>query len=251
MALNFGGIGNINITSKKALRPWGIYKVKLTETEEKSGQGKKDPTSTWKALVLHFEGEEGTYQESIFYPKEGDDQRREVENTDSKGNKYTTVLPSSLDQLQCKMVHFIGVVGGKEAYETFAEKGAKLDCDSVMKLFKIILDKYVVGKEFYLKLTGRKEKKDGKETGNVYAMIPNIAAVNRTTQIAYCKENFASVAPEVLGFSTWEIGQKHEYEARKPTVMKEASTSAVAELVDSSKDKEVSEEDFDAMLNNL
>ena len=56
MNLNFGGLGDINPTSKKGLRPYGIYLVQLKSIEVKEGQGKQDPTTTWKSLVLHFEG---------------------------------------------------------------------------------------------------------------------------------------------------------------------------------------------------
>ena len=39
MNLNFGGLGDINPTSKKGLRPYGIYLVQLKSVEVKEGQG--------------------------------------------------------------------------------------------------------------------------------------------------------------------------------------------------------------------
>ena len=83
MNLNFGGLGDINPTSKKGLRPYGIYLVQLKSVETKEGKGKQDPDTTWKSLVLHFEGEQGTYQESLFYPNENSAKRYEGKRTHS------------------------------------------------------------------------------------------------------------------------------------------------------------------------
>ena len=197
MNLNFGGLGDINPTSKKGLRPYGIYPVQLKSVEVKEGQGKQDPTTTWKSLVLHFEGEQGTYQESLFYPNENSAKRYEGKRKDSKGVEFPYVLPSAFEQLKGFMLHIITVVGGDKAKELFVTKApACKSTDQFMQLFQAVLTKYCMNKNFYLKLSGRKEKKKDekgvmKETGNVFAKIPDIGAISSDGQF-YIRDNLAS-----------------------------------------------------------
>lgn len=254
MSLNFGGLGDINATSKKGLRPYGIYLVQLKNIENKEGQGKKDPTTTWKSLVLHFEGADGTYQESLFYPNETANKRVEGVRKDSNGNEFKYQLPSQFEQLKSFMLHFIAIVGGDKAKEVFVTKApACKDVDQFMQLFQTVITKYCMKKDFYLKVTGRKEKKKNtqgayEETGNVFACIPSIGAINSDGQL-YIRDNFASMEEGKLSFSTYEIKQQQDMNQRKPTTL--AADSEEAKSIDSTEGKEVQDEDFDAMLADL
>lgn len=253
MNLNFGGLGDINPTSKKGLRPYGIYLVQLKSVEVKEGKGKQDPDTTWKSLVLHFEGEQGTYQESLFYPNENSAKRYEGKRKDSKGVEFPYVLPSTFEQLKGFMLHIITVVGGDKAKELFVTKApACKSTDQFMQLFQAVLTKYCMKKDFYLKLSGRKEKKKDekgvmKETGNVFAKIPDIGAINSDGQF-YIRDNFASLEEDKLSFSSYEIKQKEDMEKRKPTAPVPAADSEEAKSIDSTEGKEAQDEDFDAML---
>lgn len=256
MSLNFGGLGDINPTSKKGLRPYGIYLVQLKSVEVKEGQGKQDPTSTWKSLVLHFEGEKGTYQEALFYPNENSTKRYEGKRKDSKGVEFPYVLPSAFEQLKGFMLHIIAVVGGDKAKEQFVTKApACKNTDQFMQLFQAILTKYCMNKNFYLKLSGRKEKKKDekgvtKETGNIFASIPDIGAINSDGQF-YIRDNFASLEEDKLSFSTYEMKLKQSMAERKPTTPVPAADSEEAKSIDSTEGKEAQDEDFDAMLADM
>lgn len=58
------------------------------------------------------------------------------------------------------MLHIITVVGGDKAKELFITKAPTCkSTDQFMQLFQAVLTKYCMNKNFYLKLTGRKEKK--------------------------------------------------------------------------------------------
>lgn len=253
MSLNFGGLGDINATSKTGLRPYGIYLVQLKSIENKEGQGKKDPTTTWKSIVLYFEGEKGTYQESLFYPNESSNKRVEGVRKDSNGNEFKYQLPSQFEQLKSFMLHFIAVVGGDKAKEAFVTKApACKSIDQFMQLFQAVITKYCMKKDFYLKITGRKEKKKNaqgvyEETGNVFACIPSIGAINRDGQL-YIHDNFASMEEGKLSFNTYEIRQQQDMNQRKPTTPVAAADSEEAKSIDSTEGKEVQDEDFDAML---
>ncbi len=256
MELNFGGLGEINATSKKGLRPYGIYLVQLKSVETKEGNGKKDPTSTWKSLVLHFEGQDGTYQESLFYPNSDSAKRFEGTRKDKNGNDFPYTLPSAFEQLKGFMLHFIAVVGGDKAKELFVTKApACKSTDQFMVLFQTIITKYCMKKDFYLKLVGRKERKKNaqgitEETGNVFARIPDIGAINTDGQF-YIRDNFASMEEGKLSFSSYEIGLKQDMDKRKPTAPVAAADSEEAKSIDSTEGKEAQDEDFDAMLANM
>lgn len=256
MSLNFGGLGDFNPTSKKGLRPYGIYLVQLKSVEAKEGQGKKDPTTTWKSLVLHFEGEDGTYSESLFYPNESSTKRYEGKNKDSKGEEFPYVLPSAFEQLKGFMLHIITVVGGNKAKELFVTKApACKSTDQFMQLFQVVLTKYCMNKNFYLKLCGRNEKKKDdkgimKETGVVFAKIPDIGAINSDGQF-YIRDNFASLEEGKLSFSSNEIKHKENMDKRKPTAPMPAADSEEAKSIDSTEGKEAQDEDFEAMLEGM
>ena len=253
MSLNFGGLGDINATSKTGLCPYGIYLVQLKSIENKEGQGKKDPTTTWKSIVLYFEGEKGTYQESLFYPNESSNKRVEGVRKDSNGNEFKYQLPSQFEQLKSFMLHFIAVVGGDKAKEAFVTKApACKSIDQFMQLFQAVITKYCMKKDFYLKITGRKEKKKNaqgvyEETGKVFACIPSIGAINSDGQL-YIHDNFASMEEGKLSFNTYEIRQQQDMNQRKPTTPVAAADSEEAKSIDSTEGKEVQDEDFDAML---
>lgn len=89
-----------------------------------------------------------------------------------------------------------------------------------------------------------------KETGNVFAKIPDIGAINSDGQF-YIRDNFASLEEDKLSFSSYEIKQKEDMEKRKPTTPVPAADSEEAKSIDSTEGKEAQDEDFDAMLADM
>ena len=85
---NFGSLATTQATSnvQQRLKPWDIYPVKFTGARIETITGKKDPSQTYTILKVRFDGEDGFYEESIFYPKAGDDIRPEYTSKD--GHKY-------------------------------------------------------------------------------------------------------------------------------------------------------------------
>lgn len=69
---NFGSLATTQATSnvQQRLKPWNIYDVKFSGARIETIQGKKDPTQTYTILKVRFDGADGYYEESIFYPKE-------------------------------------------------------------------------------------------------------------------------------------------------------------------------------------
>lgn len=249
MEMNFGGLEEVSAVVKRSLRPYTINKVQLKSIEHKEGQQKKDPTQKWQSLVLHFEGEDGSFSDSKFYPTDASSKRFENTYKDKDGNEFKVESPSSFEQLKVYMLHLITVVGGDAAKDAFITNSAKCkDTDQFMKVFQAVVNKYCLNKDFYLKLTGRAEVVDGKETGRYFPTIPNIGALNRESGKLYIKSNFASIQDGVLAFTNYEMNKKAEMDKRKPTEMPAVSeeTKSIDTVTEENKAEEA---DFDAILN--
>lgn len=215
---NFGSLATTQATSnvQQRLKPWGIYPVKFAGARKETIQGKKDPSATYEILKVRFDGEDGYYEESIFYPKDGDDQRPTYTSKD--GHEYQGA--SSFDRTMTFIAQVAEVLN-PEGFKKMQEASSKFKSfDDVVKAFITITDK-VKGKETKLKLVGRTQN------GNVVAALPKFVAVNKNGEKFTC-DNFLG---DKLFFSAYEETKKAEYLNAKPTEMSN-SDSAMATNVD-------------------
>ena len=177
---------------------------------------KKAPSATYEILKVRFDGEDGYYEESIFYPKDGDDQRPTYTSKD--GHEYQGA--SSFDRTMTFIAQVAEVLN-PEGFKKMQEASSKFKSfDDVVKAFITITDK-VKGKETHLKLVGRTQN------GNVVAALPKFVAVNKNGEKFTC-DNFLG---DKLFFSAYEETKKAEYLNAKPTEMSN-SDSAMATNVD-------------------
>ena len=215
---NFGSLATTQATSnvQQRLKPWGIYPVKFAGARKETIQGKKDPSATYEILKVRFDGEDGYYEESIFYPKDGDDQRPTYTSKD--GHEYQGA--SSFDRTMTFIAQVAEVLN-PEGFKKMQEASSKFKSfDDVVKAFITITDK-VKGKETKLKLVGRTQN------GNVVAALPKFVAVNKNGEKFTC-DNFIG---DKLFFSAYEETKKAEYLNAKPTEMSN-SDSTMATNVD-------------------
>lgn len=215
---NFGSLATTQATSnvQQRLKPWGIYPVKFAGARKETIQGKKDPSATYEILKVRFDGEDGYYEESIFYPKDGDDQRPTYTSKD--GHEYQGA--SSFDRTMTFIAQVAEVLN-PEGFKKMQEASSKFKSfDDVVKAFITITDK-VKGKETKLKLVGRTQN------GNVVAALPKFVAVNKNGEKFTC-DNFLG---DKLFFSAYEETKKAEYLNAKPTEMSN-SDSTMATNVD-------------------
>lgn len=215
---NFGSLATTQATSnvQQRLKPWGIYPVKFAGARKETIQGKKDPSATYEILKVRFDGEDGYYEESIFYPKDGDDQRPTYTSKD--GHEYQGA--SSFDRTMTFIAQVAEVLN-PEGFKKMQEASSKFKSfDDVVKAFITITDK-VKGKETHLKLVGRTQN------GNVVAALPKFVAVNKNGEKFTC-DNFLG---DKLFFSAYEETKKAEYLNAKPTEMSN-SDSTMATNVD-------------------
>ena len=182
--------------TRRPLAPWGIYKVKFTGAEVVTFKGHKDPNAEYKVLRFNFENEDGYYSESLFFPKDGDDQRRSYES-----NGGTVQMPSSLELTMAVVKQTLQVLSPK-GYAAVQKASTKFKSfDDVANAAVQVLDK-VKGIETNLKLTGR--VKDGK----VVAQIPRLVGIKNGE--AFISNNYIG---DKLYFTDYEEGKRAEFRA--------------------------------------
>lgn len=226
---NFGSLATTQATSnvQQRLKPWGIYPVKFSGARKETIKGKKDPNAVYEILKVRFDGADGYYEESIFYPKDGDEKRPIYTSKD--GHEYQGA--SSFDRTMTFIAQVAEVLN-PEGFKKMQAASAKFrSFDDVVTAFIKITDS-AKGKETNLKLVGRTQN------GNVVASLPKFVAINKNGEKFTC-DNFMG---DKLFFSAYEESKKSEYLNAKPTTMDSSENSTIANEVDG---KAAGSEDID------
>lgn len=226
---NFGSLATTQATSnvQQRLKPWGIYPVKFSGARKETIKGKKDPNAVYEILKVRFDGADGYYEESIFYPKDGDEKR--PIRTSKEGHEYQGA--SSFDRTMTFIAQVAEVLN-PEGFKKMQAASAKFrSFDDVVNAFIKITDS-AKGKETNLKLVGRTQD------GNVVASLPKFVAINKNGEKFTC-DNFVG---DKLFFSAYEESKKVEYLNAKPTNMDSGANSTIAKEVDG---KAAGSEDID------
>lgn len=230
---DFGSLSSTSGVSSvsKRLAPWGIYSVKFMGARKETIKGKKDTSAIYDILKVRFEGEEGYYEESIFYPKEGDDQRPTYINRD--GHEYQGA--SSFER-SMTFIAQVSEVLNPEGFKKMQEMSSSFKSfDDVVKAFITITDK-AKGKETKLKLIGRTQN------GSVVAALPKFVAVNKNGEKFAC-DNFIG---DNVFFSPYEENKIKEFKSAKPTDM--SNTEEPSDLPFDSDVKGSEDIDFSSLL---
>ena len=220
-------------TVRPQLKPWNIYDVKFMGCEVREFAGKKDPSVTYKVLDIKFENEEGYFTVTKFFPKAGDDVRREV---DAK-NGGKRELASNFEELM-NIVKQTAEVLTPEGFKKMSELSPKFKSfDDVAKTLIAVTDK-VKGCETKIKLVGRNRD------NRVVAEIPNITSV--FDGVATITDNYIG---SKLFFSDYEESKRAEYLKSKPTDMKSSKSDALLDVEETSPVSPMDDEELD--LENL
>ena len=217
---------------KPQLKPWNIYDVKFVGCEVREFAGKKNPNETYKVLDIKFENEDGYFTVTRFFPKQGDDVRREV---DAK-NGGKRELASNFEELM-NIVKQTAEVLTPEGFKKMSELSSKFKSfDDVAKTLIAVTNK-VKGCETKIKLVGRTRD------NRVVAEIPTITSV--FDGVATITDNYIG---NKLFFSNYEETKRAEYLKSTPTNM-----SAVPAQTDSllGPDEDLPAGDDDLDLDNL
>ena len=214
---NFGSLATTQATSntQQRLKPWGIYPVKFAGARKETIQGKKDPSQTYEILKVRFEGEDGYYEESIFYPKPEDAIRQKYKN--KEGHEYE--VPSNFERTMTFIAQVSEVLNPEGFKKLQAASSRFTSFNEVVNAFIKITD-VVKGKETNLKLVGRVQN------GNITAALPKFVALNKNGEKFTC-DNFIG---DKLFFSAYEETKKAEYANAKPTAMTSNATSSTTAM---------------------
>lgn len=232
---NFGSLATTQATSnvQQRLKPWGIYPVKFSGARKETIKGKKDPNTVYEILKVRFDGVDGYYEESIFYPKDGDEKRPTY--TSKEGHEYQGA--SSFDRTMTFIAQVAEVLN-PEGFKKMQAASAKFrSFDDVVTAFIKITDA-AKGKETNLKLVGRTQN------GTVVASLPKFVAINKNGEKFTC-DNFLG---DKLFFSAYEESKKAEFANAKPTNMDVESNSITAQEVDGRVAGSEDSIDFDSLL---
>jgi hypothetical protein len=206
MSFNFGISKESAVkTVRPQLKPWNIYDVKFMGCEVREFAGKKNPNEVYKVLDIKFENEDGYFTVTKFFPKQGDDVRREV---DAK-NGGKRELASNFEELM-NVVKQTAEVLNPEGFKKMSELSSKFKSfDDVANTLVKITDR-VKGCDTKIKLVGRNRD------NRVVAEIPNITVV--FDGVATITDNYIG---NKLFFSDYEEKKRAEYLNSTPTTMSE------------------------------
>ena len=201
-------------TVRPQLKPWNIYDVTFVGCEVREFAGKKNPNESYKVLDIKFENEDGYFTVTKFFPKAGDDVRREVDT--KNGGKRE--LASNFEELM-NVVKQTAAVLTPEGFNKMSELSPKFKSfDDVAKTLIAITDK-VKGTQTKIKLVGRTRD------NRVVAEIPTITSV--FDGVATITDNYIG---SKLFFSDYEEGKRADYLKSKPTDMQATAAKADALL---------------------
>lgn len=203
---NFANTAGASQSSIKPSLPGNeIHVVKFDGAEAPEFQGKKDPTMNYKVLRLKFSNDEGTFEHTIFEPREQDFERGE--NTferDGSTNKIPT--PSNVESFMLLLKHLIDAILPDLAAKIDSGEqplGGK-DWDQLRNNMVKVLEKGV-GVETSIKLIT-----DNKGEPRFPGFF---AAVNKEGK-AYIRNNFIG---KNLGFTAYEKTRIKNQTSAKPT----------------------------------
>lgn len=193
--------------AKSRLTGNDIYTVKFDGCEIVDIKGVKDPSMTYKVLKLKFSNEEGTFEHTIFEPKQSDFNRTETEFTkDGKTEKIPQA--SGVENMMLLFKHAIDAIApkvGKQIDDGSKNLGAP-NWEGLRLLVSQILDSGK-GTETKIKLMINNKGE---------AQFPGFfSGVSREGK-AYIRNNFMG---EKLAFSTYELTRINNAATARPTPM--------------------------------
>lgn len=209
MNFNFENLSNSNFSSNAGayLKPYDIYKVRLTKIEKTELKGSKDPNAVYPIVALEFTeagDSKRTFSTNLFIPTSEQDMERPVFKN-NEGHEYNR--PSRFENFQytlMQIVHALNPAGEQK----IKDNGSKI---KTIDQFIDLIIKALNGKsnvETNLKLVGRTNN------GTVYAALPNACGLTKTNEIY--PTNFIG---ENLFFTNYELSQQKAYQNAKPTDM--------------------------------
>lgn len=207
MNFSFGTTaGASQSTTKPRLAGNEIYDVQFDGCEIQDIKGVQDVTQLYKVLKLKFSNEDGTFEHTIFEPRESDFERTEKQITDKNGNSQNIPQSSGVENMMLLFKHAIDIINpaiAKEINDGTKNLGAK-NWDDLRKLVVKILDAGI-GTKFQIKLLKNKKGE---------ASFPGFFVGISREGKAYIKNNFMGTK---LAFTPYEADRISKEATAIPT----------------------------------
>lgn len=196
-------------TAKPRLAGNEIYVVNFDGCEIQDIKGVKDTSALYKVLKLKFSNEQGSYEHTIFEPREEDFNRTEREYTSKTGVLEKIPQTSGVENMMLLFKHAIDSINptiAKAIDEGTQNLGAK-DWDTLRQLVSKILD---AGKGTSMQI---KLLRNNKGEANFPGYFAGITKEGK----AYVKNNFIG---KNLSFTAYETQRIQKELTAKPTAAK-------------------------------
>lgn len=205
------------VASNLTLKPWGIYEVKFDGCEHSILKKKDDESVTYEVLKFKFKSDKGSYTETLFAPKPGDEKR----GTKKNANGHEIPTPSSVENFKAMLGQLLTFIK-PEILNKLAGKSV-----AFTTLAKLIVKETesVIGKTVYIKLIGNNKG---------LARSPYMLTIFEGNNEPSIVNNFISDNIDKLGFSNYELQQKEKAQTAKPTNMASVTSTDVPVAEDSS-----------------
>lgn len=208
-SFNFGDTAGASQSSFRPQLPGNeIHEVQFDGVEIEDIQGKKDPTQVYKVLKLKFSNDKGTFEHTIFEPRQEDFVRTTNNYTDKQGKPATMPVASNVEAMKLLIKHAIDAIVpayGEKIDKKEVQFGGK-DWEQLRQNVKAVLDK---GKGVTTKIKLINDNK-----GN--ARFPGFFTGVNTEDQAYVRNNFIGNS---VGFTAYEKTRIGQAATAKPTPM--------------------------------
>ena len=200
-------------TSKPKLEGNNIYEVKFDGCERQDIVGVKDPTMTYKVLKLKFSNDDGTFEHTVFEPRQEDFNRRENEIQNKKtGATEKIPQPSNVESMMLLFKHLIDAVVPSVGKE-IDEKKKSLGASNWEDLRTLVENIFIKGKGVTTKIKLLKSK-----SGE--AVFPGFFAGLTKEGLPFVRNNFIG---SKIAFSTYELQRITKEAEAVPTKMSTSS----------------------------
>lgn len=224
-----GTAGTSQSTAKPKLAGNAIVDVVFDGCEIKDVVGVKDPTITYKQLILKFSNEDGVFEHTVWEPKPEDFNRKERDFTDKTGKPGKILEPSGVESMMLFFKHAIDAINPKLAL-AIDNKEKVLTAPNWDALRTTVSKALDFGKGTKVKIKLLKNK-DGE------AIFPGFFAGLTKEKVAYIKNNF--IGPKVA-FTSYEVTRIQNEGKAKPT-----ATNQFADFAPNTADQSGLNMDFD------
>ena len=199
---------------KPRLEGNNIHEVKFVGCEIQDIQGVKDPSQVYKVIKLKFENEEGSFEHTVFEPRQEDFVRKENEITTKEGKKEKIPQTSGVENMMLLFKHVIDAVNPTIAQQI--DNGTKnlgaANWDDLRNLVAKILD---AGKGVTTTIKLLNNNKGEAIFPGFFAGLRKPDPITGESK-PYIRNNFIG---NKLGFSPYETSRMTTMATAKPTNM--------------------------------